>query len=212
MAMAPHAPQPVPDNGPPRFYPVQFHSEFGYLAPTLHFRSKVSLLGKGTAFGLIVGIIVAIVVSPDRQVRLQSALSMQSQAATTDLAATAPIRFVAATLAMRDAQSTGQAKVVPAPVAHVPPSAVTPAAAPPVPPPAVALAVTPEPVVSAPRPQIVTPKAKKKVTRQPRHERNDARVDRRNERDPRSAYAAPSPRKPEPQAEADGRRRFGVGW
>lgn len=45
--------QPVPDNSPPRFYPVQFHPEFGYLAPTLRFRSKLSLMGKGAAFGLV---------------------------------------------------------------------------------------------------------------------------------------------------------------
>ena len=60
----------MPDNSPPRFYPVQFHPEFGYLAPTLRFRSKLSLVGKGVAFGLIVGIIVAIAVSPDRQERV----------------------------------------------------------------------------------------------------------------------------------------------
>jgi hypothetical protein len=174
MIMSPHVPQPVSDHGPPRFYPVQFHPEFGYLAPTLRFRSKLSLLGKGAAFGLVVGIIVAIAVSPDRQERVRSRLSMQSEAATSDWPATAPVRFVTAT---------------------------TPTPAPVVEP----MATLPEP---AARPQNAMPKPKKKIARQSRQRRSGGQA----ESDPRSAYAGPSRRNPEPQSGWNGGRPFGFGW
>jgi hypothetical protein len=192
--MSPQVLQPLPDNSPPRFYPVEYHPEFGYLAPTLRFRSKLSLMGKGAAFGLIVGIIVAIAASPDRQEQLRATFRMQTEAATSDWPAIAPLRFVAATLAMRDARaSERQTVALPAVETPAPVLAVEPVAA------------LPEP---APTPQKAGPKSKKKIARRLRQEGSY----RRAESDPRSAYAGPRQRKPQPQSGWSGGRTFGSGW
>ena len=102
--MSPHdVPPGPPGSNPPQFYPVypaQFHPEFGYLAPTIRFRRKMSLLGKGAAFGAILGAIAAIAMLPDPDVRVGTALSIQSQAAPGDELRSPPVAFVAPTLAL----------------------------------------------------------------------------------------------------------------
>jgi hypothetical protein len=195
-------PPAAPGSTPPQFYPVypvQFHPEFGYLAPTIRFRRKVSLLGKGLAVGAMLGAIAAIAMLPDPDVRVGAALSMQSQAAGAgDELRSRPVAFVAPTLAL------------PAATLHSTPmrSASAPAAA--------AAAVGAAPAALPPAPDAASeaadakpaPRPKKRVARQPRQPRNA----RAAESDPRSAYAGPFRQSGDPRRSADGRRPFGFGW
>ena len=193
--MSPHdVPPGPPGSNPPQFYPVypaQFHPEFGYLAPTIRFRRKMSLLGKGAAFGAILGAIAAIAMLPDPDVRVGTALSIQSQAAPGDELRSPPVAFVAPTLALPAAalRSTPM------------PSATAPAAVTAAPPSAPAAAQDATDVKPAPR-------AKKKVARQPRQPRNA----RAAESDPRSAYAGPYRQSRDPRRGLEERRPFGFGW
>jgi hypothetical protein len=194
MAVPAHVTLPQAEMHQPRFHPVQFHPEFGYLAPSLRFRTKLSLLGKGAAFGIVAGIIIAIAVSPDRQEHLRSSLSIQSEAATNEMLAKEPIRFVAATLAMRDARASDRQNAT-LPVAESSS-------------PSLAAKTTARPE-SSPRHQNARPKSKKKkIARRPRQERAYQRA----ETDPRSAYARASRRNAEPQAGWMRGRSYGAGW
>jgi len=181
--MAPNDSQAAqPDAIPPQFYPVHYHLEFGYLAPTLPFRRRVALIAKGVVLGAVVGAIVAIAVSPDREVKVRSLVN-QAQAIAGEGFDAAPVRYAAHTLALP---------------AAVRPPATTAAVVAPVPP-----AVD---SVAAPV-QKPAPKRQKKVARQPRRERVAPAV----EPEPRSAHAGPYRRGPAPQSEWD-RRPFGFGW
>ena len=59
----------TPADAPPRFYPVNFHPEFGYLCPRLPFRQRQRARSacKAAAFGVIVGAIAALSLVPRNQ-------------------------------------------------------------------------------------------------------------------------------------------------
>ena len=55
-------PASPPTAVPSQYDATQFHSEFGYLAPTIRFRRKVALTLKGGALGALFGAAVVFVV------------------------------------------------------------------------------------------------------------------------------------------------------
>src|SRR5215218_2013210 len=62
----PFMPASPPNTASP-FEPNQFHSEFGYFAPTMRFRRKAALTVKAAALGAIVGAVAVFVVVMDRE-------------------------------------------------------------------------------------------------------------------------------------------------
>ena len=166
----------------PQFYPV-IHPEFGYLVPARGFRHKAALVGKSIAVGALAGAIAGMVLLPDSGGRLQSTFSMQTQAAG-DMLATAPVRFVAAALAMPAAESPSTVGL-----------ATSPRPAP-----------LPTPAVAAEPPEhkpILKPK--KKVARQPKRKRSaPADID--------APRASAGPYRRAPIYSSNDRPRFGFGW
>jgi hypothetical protein len=55
---------PASDATPPRFYPLNFHPEFGYLCPRPSFRQRVRFACKAAVFGALVGAIAVFALAP----------------------------------------------------------------------------------------------------------------------------------------------------
>jgi hypothetical protein len=73
---------------PSQFDAPQFHSEFGYFAPTMRFRRKLALTLKGGALGALVGAVAVFVVVMDRE---EKAFTMLSTPVLTIPASSAPV-------------------------------------------------------------------------------------------------------------------------
>ena len=191
-----------PEASPPQFHPVQFHPEFGYFAPTLAFRHKASLVGKGLAVGLIVGALGAILWPERDSSRARSFFTMHSQAVAGDGLTSTQVRFVAPTLALPAAARAASIRTAAGRAPTEPASLVT---------------IAPDeepPAVSVPAEQAPPRRPKRKVARQPRRDR-DARpmeIDPRGRLDPRDTYAGSSRHYAEPRAQRDFRPFSTFGW
>ncbi len=121
-------PASPPTAVPSQYDATQFHSEFGYLAPTIRFRRKVALTLKGGALGALFGAAAVFVVVMDRE---EKAFTMLSTPVAT---APAPIAPAPLTVALAPPASSVPASPVPAssaPVAYKP-AASAPVSRPPV--------------------------------------------------------------------------------
>ena len=81
-------PASPPNAAPLQFDATQFHSEFGYLAPTMRFRRKAALALKGGALGAVVGAVAVFVAVTDRE---EKAFTMLSTPVQTIPASPAPV-------------------------------------------------------------------------------------------------------------------------
>jgi hypothetical protein len=111
-------PASPPYAAPSQFDATQFHSEFGYLAPTIRFRRKVALTLKGGALGALVGAVAVFVVVTDRE---EKAFTMLSTPVLTIPASPAPV------LAMPMSSKPGSPAREPSTPATSVPGSLTPA-------------------------------------------------------------------------------------
>ena len=108
-----------PPDVPPQFDAAELHPEFGYFAPTMRFRRKISLTLKGAVLGLLVGAVTMFFMTTERE---EQALTMLAAPV---LVAPAPSKPAQAAMPTRTA-----AVDIFAPVLFVPESIALPAAAP----------------------------------------------------------------------------------
>ena len=189
--------RPSRDTASPRFYPVQYHPEFGYLAPRLSFRTKARLVFKATAFGAIAGAIGLVLLVPNCDPPVvQSAYAMTGSAQTRPIAPadrwhmTPPsVSYLAPTLAMSPTLGMTIASAMPRKSDRPDASASLNGEA-----------AAPQPLIAA----AAAAKPKKKVAQQPKRERETWSA----EPDPRSTYASSVRRFAEPQSDRQDRRGF----
>jgi hypothetical protein len=208
MDMAP------PHNDAPRFYPVNFHPEFGYLCPRPLFRQRTWSACKAAAFGVIVGAIAVIALVP-RNHTAEVAL-IRPSAASSAAAQPAPPAVAAAT----ETAYGNPCRTTPWPYAGTGCLAQTPAAwepvraaaAQPAADPVVVADVAPDPAVESAAPpadqkSAVPAKKFQKTVKRDRRKQQEAR-----EPDPRSAYAGRfADRRPQAYAPNNGWNGFGGG-
>lgn len=171
-----------------RFYPVELHPEFGYLAPRLRLRPRFSMVATGIAFGLAVGVIGTMLVAQHRSAPPQPLIA-SAEAARDHATASPPPKYVAASFAMQAVTVFARQ-----------PDAMAPGAS---------STVLSE---SAERPPVARRSELKRVSKVKRKVRTirPERHQRAVEPDPRSAYAGP--RYSDPRGNWMGQRSFGFGW
>ena len=199
----------------PRFYPVNFHPEFGYLCPRRPLRQRAWSACKAAAFGGIVGAITVIALVPRNHtaevslIRPSAASSAAAQPAA--LAATAATETAYGNPCRTNPwpyAGTGCLAQTPAAWEPVRTAAVQPVAGP------VAEAVAefvPDPAVEAPAPveqkRAAPVKKAQKTAKRERRKQQDVR-----EPDPRSAYAGRfAHQRPQAYAPNNGWNGFGGG-
>ena len=219
----------TPTEAAPRFYPVNFHPEFGYFCPRPLFRQRARSTCKAAAFGVMVGAIAVFAAVPRdhtaevaliRPSAASSAAAQPAPAAPTAPAAdtaygnpcgTNPWPY-AGTGCLAQAPAGWEQVRAAARTADAQP-AVDPMADPVADPVAEAVAdVMPDPVVDPVPPpaeqQRAAPAKKAQTT-----VKRERRKERTREPDPRSAYAGRfADQRPQANAPNNGWNGFGGGW
>ena len=193
-----------PTDAAPRFYPVNFHPEFGYFCPRPSFRQRARSACKAAAFGLIAGAIAMFALVPRNQT---------AEVAWVRPSVASPAVQRAAPVPAADAAYGNPCRTNPWPYPGTGCLAQAPAAWEPVPAAVRTAAVEPAAEAASPMAEQASAapapvKKAQKTVKRPRPKEAP-----RREADPRSAYAGHfSNQRPSANAPNNGWIGFGGGW